>query len=161
MAVSGDGYLARGPDDDMSWTGPLDKAVFRALTAIGGVVAAGSHTFDLMPKVLHGRTLLRLSRTSILSWSLEQLARVQPGAWLVGGPTVVRAALDSNLVAEVHLCRLMRVRLFYEPAGESDCSDGRISMDVLHPPVATEAFPIEMTTRFDESLIVQTYRVAT
>lgn len=63
MAVSADGYLADGLDDDMSWTGRLDKLVFKLLTSVGGPLGAGRRTFMSLPS-LPGRELVCLtSRT--------------------------------------------------------------------------------------------------
>lgn len=113
LASSADGYLARGPEDDMKWTGPIDKAVFRLLTLSNGndVLLAGSRTFDQMPK-LPGRTMERLSRKgedgTADSWkegtSLEAAAACWPDAWLIGGPTVAREALQLGLVRRAFIC---------------------------------------------------------
>lgn len=102
LASSADGYLARGPEDDMKWTGPIDKAVFRLLTLSNGndVLLAGSRTFDQMPK-LPGRTMERLSRDGL---TLEQAAGVHMDAWLIGGPTVAREALSLGLVRRAFIC---------------------------------------------------------
>ncbi len=101
MAVSEDGFLARGHDDDMSWTVPLDKKLFRALTSVGGVLAAGRVTFELMPKKLDGgRTLFSLSRRTCV---LPGFALRHPGAWLIGGPTIAAVALKDGHIDEVHL----------------------------------------------------------
>ena len=59
MAVSADGYLASGLNDDMSWTGQLDKTIFKLLTSVGGVVGAGHNTFWQLPH-LSGRRLVCL-----------------------------------------------------------------------------------------------------
>lgn len=107
LARSSDGFLARGPDDDMRWTGQSDKAAFRLLTLSNGndVLLAGSRTFDQMPK-LPGRQMERLSRKGDAgtadSWkegtSLEVAAACWPDAWLIGGPTVAAEALRAGLV---------------------------------------------------------------
>lgn len=110
LASSADGYLARGPEDDMKWTGPIDKAVFRLLTLSNGndVLLAGSRTFDQMPK-LPGRTMERLSRErwdheSWKSIDLAAAAACYPDAWLIGGPTVAREALQLGLVRRAFIC---------------------------------------------------------
>lgn len=111
MASSDDGYLCKGPDDDMGWTGSTDKLLFRALTSVGGVCAAGSRTHDLMPS-LPGREFIRLSREA---YTLEHLQEAHPDAWLLGGPTVARTALEAGLVHEAHLCQIIGVELGQGP----------------------------------------------
>ena len=86
MAVSGDGFLCRGPSDDMSWTGKVDKLLFRVLTGVGRVCAVGSTTRRVM-RDLPGRTLLELSCADHTGYTLEMFARDHPGGWLLGGPT--------------------------------------------------------------------------
>ena len=45
------GYLARGPDDDMLWTPPLDKKIFKLLSfAFGGVYVCSKQTYNLLPE---------------------------------------------------------------------------------------------------------------
>lgn len=107
MAASLDGYLCRDERDDMSWTGPADKALFRALTGVGRVCAAGRTTWNIMPK-LEGRQLIPLSRGC---FDLARLQALHPDAWLLGGPTVARAAVLYGMVDEFHLVRSRRVRL--------------------------------------------------
>lgn len=99
MAVSADGYLCLGPNDDMKWTGPTDKKLFRALTSVGGVCAVGVTTYHLTPS-LDGRQLIPLSRRG---YTLDRLQEEHPDAWLLGGPTVAKAALDAGLVTEAHI----------------------------------------------------------
>ncbi len=107
MAVSADGFLCRGPADDMTWTGSMDKRLFRVLTSVGRVCAAGSTTRDLM-RDLPGRTLLRLSQDD---YTLEDFAEDYPDGWLLGGPTVAEVALRAGLVGEVYLSWIMNVKL--------------------------------------------------
>ena len=113
MAVSSDGFLCRGPDDDMSWTGPTDKLLFRALTGVGGVCAAGAKTWDMMPgtrgrPAMNGRRLARLSRSG---YTLQEFHYRYPHGWLIGGPTVAKAAIAQGMVDEVHLCWITHARL--------------------------------------------------
>ncbi len=110
MAVSRDGYMSRRCDDDMSWLGPTDKAIFRILTGVGGVVAVSRRTAENMPNLLEGRNLHVLSAVERAghkkSWgTLRRFAAEHPGGWLVGGPTLALIALQEDCVDEIHLCR--------------------------------------------------------
>ena len=133
MAVSKDGFLSMSRDDEMGWTGPEDKKVFRLLTSVGGVLGAGRRTFELLP-VLKGRKVICLSTrkgmvqnaearialditrsgpSSVVpetaayeaTMSLGAFAFAHPGAWLIGGLTIAEEALRIGLLDEVHLCR--------------------------------------------------------
>ncbi len=103
LAVSADGYLCSGPDDDMSWTSNEDKRLFRVLTSVGSVLAAGRVTAELLKRsglTLEGRSLHSISRKSCV---LSGFARRYPEAWLLGGPTIAMAARSEGLLSEVHL----------------------------------------------------------
>lgn len=108
MAVSADGFMAKGVQDDMSWTGPTDKKLFRLLTYLGPVktLGAGSTTTAQMP-FLRNRPIVSLSRApgKAQELTLEQFAATYPGAWLLGGPTVARKAFNKGLLHRVVLCR--------------------------------------------------------
>lgn len=112
MAVSKDGYVARKHDDDMSWTGPFDKAVFRLLTCVGGEIACGSRTAALMPRTLDGRSIHVLSRQPVKPYDpngpvfkdLKWFQHHHPHGWLVGGQTIAMQALRADLVDEAFLC---------------------------------------------------------
>lgn len=105
MAVSHDGFVAKSTADDMQWTGPTDKQVFRLLTCVGGVLGVGRTTYDLMPRKLKGRKLVALSTRPELGLSLGAFAHANPDAWLGGGQTLAMAALGGLFVDEVHLVR--------------------------------------------------------
>lgn len=104
LAMSDDGYLARGPEDDMKWTGSIDKAIFRLLTLsnVDDVLLAGSRTFDQMPK-LPGRRMERLS-CGPNGINLAEAATRWPSAWLIGGPEVSVAALRLGLITRAFIC---------------------------------------------------------
>lgn len=102
LAVSADGYLADGPEDDMKWTGPIDKAVFRLLTLSDGndILYAGSRTFDQMPQ-LPGRRLERLSRSGK---TVTVAAHTDRHSWLIGGAEVALEALRQGLIDRAFIC---------------------------------------------------------
>ena len=159
MAVSADGFLARGPDDDMRWTGRLDKKVFRLLTGVGGVCGAGSTTYDLMETTLKGRTLFRLSRSGH-DMGLRLFAEAHPSAWLIGGPTIAVEAFQRGLIDEVHLYR-SEVKLdMPKPQLLSD-PHRNYFMDVLFPYISGPLFPLVSEVTMEdghERIRVQTYR---
>lgn len=119
MAVSKDGFVSLGPDDDMLWTGPDDKRAFRLLTSVGGVLGAGRRTFENLPR-LKGRDVVCLSTQPVSGgplWypifdgplsertmPLHLFARAFPTGWLIGGQTVALEALVLGLVDQVFLC---------------------------------------------------------
>src|SRR5690606_28588783 len=104
MAVSLDGYMARGVDDDMAWTGQTDKRIFRILTGVGGQVGVSARSGLHMPR-LPCREVTVLSTVGV---TVEEYARAHPVAWLVGGPTLAAHALLRGLLEEVHLVRVSR-----------------------------------------------------
>lgn len=122
MAVSQDGFVARGPADDMRWTGKMDKQLFRLLTSSGqGIVGVGSTTLALMPD-LPGRRLKHITRSPSRDqyksprpraeqMTLEGFQLRYPDEWLAGGITVARAALDKGLVSALFLTRIPGVFL--------------------------------------------------
>lgn len=130
MAVSKDGFVSLGPNDDMLWTGPDDKRAFRLLTSVGGVLGAGRRTFEQLPR-LKGRRVVCLStrrgfaenaagrearQLPLLDgpipddaafermMTIGQFAHAHPDGWLIGGQTVALEALSVGLVEQVFLC---------------------------------------------------------
>jgi len=103
MATSRDGYVARGPADDMSWLGPYDKAVFRILTAVDGKLVVSEKSSRFMPARLVGRSLTTVSRSSVSLASLW-VSPVYQRAWLLGGQTLALHAKAESMIDEVHLC---------------------------------------------------------
>jgi dihydrofolate reductase len=104
MAVSADGYVARGPDDDMSWTGREDKAVFQLMTlSTDAPLLAGRRTADFLPR-LRARTLQPLSLDPAKGMTLEQAFARWPDAWLIGGQTVAERAIAKGFIDRTYLC---------------------------------------------------------
>lgn len=143
MAVSADGYLCTGQTDPMDWTDPVDKKIFRALTGVGGICAVGSNTYKVMPK-LDGRHLIPISRSG---YSLGRFRREHPNGWLLGGPTLARAAFAVSLIREFHLCWNKRVYL----GGGVDITGQLVDLSE-HPPA--------MATDFGD-VILEVYRFGT
>lgn len=106
LAVSRDGFLASGPDDDMRWTGSADKYAFCLLTLSDGeLLFAGSRTAIALPK-LPGREVLALSSRGL---TVETASRLFPQGWLIGGPTVALEALRLGLVHSAFIHRTQHV----------------------------------------------------
>jgi dihydrofolate reductase len=106
LAVSSDGYLARGPTDDMAWTGRIDKFTFKLLTLSDGCeLLAGSTTHRQLPS-LPGRPVRRITRKINEGVSLKEAYRRFPDAWLLGGPTVALEALKRGMVDRAFICRV-------------------------------------------------------
>lgn len=99
MAVSSDGFLARGPDDDMRWTGHSDKKLFRLLTETSpdSIVLAGRKTAELLP-VLPRRRVKVISRDHTKGITLQEASWAHGNSWLIGGPSVALEAVQANLV---------------------------------------------------------------
>lgn len=127
MAVSKDGYVTRKADDDMSWTGPIDKAAFRMLTSVGGVLGCGSRTWESMPRCLPGRKLVRLSTKPVVPCDpdgpipvyndLDWFQANHPNGWLIGGQAIALRALQMDLVDQAYICQSDR-NCFPEESGE-------------------------------------------
>jgi dihydrofolate reductase len=114
--VSADGFVCRGPDDDMSWTCRQDKTLFRMVTTQARVLGAGSVTYDIMHSStvrLDNRLLVRLTRIddSSAGLALSEFARRYPNGCVVGGQRLMRLAIESGLVTSLMLCHNERVFL--------------------------------------------------
>lgn len=104
MAVSKEDMVARGPDDNMSWTGSLDKSIFRLLTFTNPVIGMSRRSILQLPgRQLPGRKLIELSRYGL---TVESFAESYPCAWLGAGPSLAVAALEAQVVSKVFLVHL-------------------------------------------------------
>jgi dihydrofolate reductase len=105
MAVSRDGYLCRDENDDMTWTGSIDKALFRLLTVgQSDNLYAGKRTAAMMPP-LPGRRVVPIVRDVMTEKGVQLnfVGQLRDHAWLIGGPTIMRAALDAGYITHLHL----------------------------------------------------------
>lgn len=97
---SQNGYLAKGPDDDMSWTPSLDKKLFKLLSlAFGGVYVCSRRTYMLLPKKMvldENRKFIIAEKAGINS--LYHLNKMFPNAVLLGGPTFLKAAYNAKVI---------------------------------------------------------------
>lgn len=107
MAISEDGYVANGPEDDMLWTGSVDKAIFRLLTSTSNALAASSYSCYMIPNKLPGRgQLYSLSTDPRRGMPIEDFSLMFPDAWLLGGQTLALYALKNGLVNQAYLSRV-------------------------------------------------------
>lgn len=104
MAISADGFIARGPDDSMNWLGQTDKGIFKLLTTqeSPSVLIRSRRTELAMPSVLAGRTFVTVSRRGIMT--LDDAAKAYPSAWLVGGQELAIEGIKNGHVRSAFLC---------------------------------------------------------
>lgn len=146
MAISRNGYVARSASDDMSWTGPIDKAVFKLLTSTHPVLAVSAKTLEYMPKSLPGRgKLYALSTDPRKGVSLEDMTRFAPDAWLLGGQELALYALKNGFVTKAYLCRALGTEILQETRIE----------DRLSPYFARRRYSSGAGAWWDQSMRVQ------
>jgi dihydrofolate reductase len=98
-AISPDGYMAQGPNDNMSWTPKIDKKIFQLISSLNnGICFVSEQTMKNMPQNLIGRTLIPISRKGL---TLQLAEKMFPNSLLIGGPTLLRAANQLNLIDEL------------------------------------------------------------
>lgn len=109
MSVSGDNYFCAHASDDMSWTGPWDKKAFALLTCTEhGICGAGAATYKVMPPLLRGREIYKISRTPSRdadTISLSYFKDLAPHGWILGGPTFAKALFLTSQLGEIILCK--------------------------------------------------------
>lgn len=138
LAVSQDGFLCMPGHDTMAWTHPVDKKIFRLLTRSSfAPLLAGQPTQDVMPVL--PIPVQVISREGV---TLGKAQELWPDAWLIGGPTLARAALDGKYVRKVYL--VMSPICLYEGVPVSKVKDaipGAARREVIKVnPVMVEIF---------------------
>lgn len=102
-------YLAKGPADDMLWTPPLDKKIFKLLTySFGKICVVSLNTYKLLPEKMlqdNNRQFIIAEKTG--PNSLYNLNKIYPNAVLIGGPRFLKAAqkinvIDTFIITTVH-----------------------------------------------------------
>lgn len=121
MAVSADGFVARGPDDPMNWLGPTDKGIFKLLTTQSSpsVLIRSRRTALAMPHALAGRDFVTVSRKGPLD--LREAAKAYRDAWLVGGQELALAGIEAGLVSGAWLCVSQRYCFDGVPSRLKEC----------------------------------------
>lgn len=120
LAMSSDGYFAKSDQDDMKWTGGLDKTIFKVLSFEGNsTILCGPKTFETLPLPLQARRVIvvRSNKRTNLYYESYSAAMAQeisfdsiPGrlkdlndASIIGGPKLALAALEEGLVKRVYI----------------------------------------------------------
>ncbi len=116
MAMSKDHYFGKKNLDDMSWTGRTDKLIFKALTFYENTtLLCGPNTAELLPTLPKRRIkVIRKSRAGFYDTLNELYEEVSfknlgkrksglEGAKLIGGPTLVQAAIEADLVRNAYI----------------------------------------------------------
>lgn len=143
MAVSNDGFVAKGPTDDMTWLGPHDKTAFRLLTVAGsGVCGVSAKTRALMPLYLCGRLLVQIEREGFTLSDFDHQYREDCS--LIGGQTLAIEAITAGLVDTIHLCR-------------SDRKLRQGQKDLITPGI-NESYLLKSEMRIGDT-VVETWRV--
>ena len=119
LAMSKDGYFAKSENDDMKWTGGLDKTIFKVLSFQGNsTILCGPKTFMTLPLPLQGRrvAVVRSSKKTNVFYqssaafakeisfnSLKKRSKELNGASIIGGPKLALAALDQGLIKRAYI----------------------------------------------------------
>lgn len=117
IAISSDGFVAKDKNDDMKWTGMLDKAFFKMYTLQGEALLAGTKTYKILPN-LERRVVLPVSRKSFLYYANK--SRKNENYICIGGFTLLKAFLAENVITEIVLCYNKKVKLEGEKYGDYD-----------------------------------------
>ncbi len=99
LVESKNGYMAKGPNDNMSWTPVLDKQIFQLLTTFNNVCICSKHTYTLLPqKMLSDPAREFIVAERVGSKSLPALNIVYPNACLIGGPEFLKSAYNLSVI---------------------------------------------------------------
>jgi len=138
-AVSPEGYMAQGPEDDMVWTPQIDKQIFQIVSALdGGICLVSKQTLSNMPRFLTGRTLIPISSNGL---TLEQAYEKFPNALLVSGPTLLK---DANRLSD------------YDTPIIQDLIINQVDIQLLGQDIPEEyRFPFDILTNYHKVIEVQ------
>ena len=129
---SENGYLAKGPKDDMMWTPSLDKKLFRLLSlAFGGIYVCSKHTYMLLPKKMlqdENRQFIVAEHAGINS--LYHLNKAFPNAVLLGGPTFLKAAYNAKVI-DTFIVTTVDIRIRNNSRYENPFIDVLLQADML------------------------------
>lgn len=99
-AVSFNGYMADGPDDDMKWTGKLDKKIFKLLTTISRDVVVSKNLYNMLPESVlkdDSRNFLLCDRNNV-GKTLSKYDYWYRPKITIGGPRYIKACLDEKVL---------------------------------------------------------------
>jgi len=122
-AISNNGYMARGPNDDMSWTSSLDKKIFNLLTTAFGDCVSSKTSYHLLPQKMRDdpmRNIYIAERTG--KKSLVELNRRNPKIVLIGGPTILKAAYDLNILHTIIVTKV-KIDIMGDPKYKDPLAD--------------------------------------
>ena len=119
LAMSSDNFFAKNGWDNMKWTGSDDKLLFKALTMYDNTtLLCGPKTVESMPPLKHRN--VRVVRTQASDFypasewlfyreiTFKDLPKDKNliGAKLIGGPTLVEAAIDAGYVRSAYISEI-------------------------------------------------------
>lgn len=105
-ATSFNGYMATGPDDDMSWTGTADKQLFKLITTVAKECVISKNLSVMLPdKVLRdpNRKFIICDR-NIEERNLKRCNFWYKDSILLGGPLFIKEALGEDVLDMVIEC---------------------------------------------------------
>lgn len=97
VAMTADGFIAKGHDHVTTWTSKADKNFFKEKTKEAGVIVMGSKTFETIGRALPGRRNIVLSRTK----KFDDIDGIETSA---ESPGELVARLEREGVRELAVC---------------------------------------------------------
>lgn len=104
LGLSQDNFIAKSKNDNMEWL-KADKNVFRLLSSTNkGICFISRKSGLLMPKVLPGRKIIKLSTLDYTKYlTLELAFSSYPNSNLLGGQTLALKAINKNYITDIFL----------------------------------------------------------
>ncbi|MBO4583160.1 MAG: hypothetical protein J5714_03855 [Alphaproteobacteria bacterium] len=125
FAESSNGYMARGPKDDMSWTPGLDKKIFSLLTVFdSGKCVCSNKTYALLPqKMLSDPARRYIIAEKTGPNSLVALNQVyHDDAILIGGPTILKEAYNLSILNTI-VVTTVKTEIMADPKYKNPLAD--------------------------------------